>query len=54
MQYALTIIHDIDTFNDLIDAAIQINYVNFTLNKAEAKSLESQFSGKVSSRKASI
>jgi hypothetical protein len=48
VQRALAISRDIDRFEDLVDAAVQIDHVNFTLAKAEAKA-ESKSSGKPSS-----
>jgi len=37
VQRALALVRNIDTFEELVDAAIQIDHVNFTLAKAEAK-----------------
>ena len=37
VQCALTIVHDIDTFEELVDAAVQIDHVNFALAKADSK-----------------
>lgn len=37
VQRALALVRDIDTFDDLVDAAVQIDHVNFTLAKAESK-----------------
>jgi len=48
VQRALAISRDIDRFEELVDAAVQIDHVNFTLAKAEAKA-ESKSSGKSSS-----
>ena len=50
VQRALAISRDIDRFEDLVDAAVQIDHVNFTLAKAEAKA-ESKSSGKSSQGK---
>ena len=37
VQHTLTLIHDIDLFEDLIETAVQIDHINFTLTKADAK-----------------
>ena len=37
VQRALALVRNIDTFEELVDAVIQIDHVNFTLAKAEAK-----------------
>jgi len=37
VQRALALVRNIDTFEELVDAAVQIDHVNFTLAKAEAK-----------------
>src|SRR5271170_2380780 len=37
VQSALALVRDIDTFEELVDAAVQIDHVNFTLAKAESK-----------------
>lgn len=45
VQRALALVRDIDSFEDLVDAAIQIDHVNYTLAKAESKA-ESKAAGK--------
>src|SRR5271170_1556489 len=37
VQRALALVRDIDTFEELVDAAVQIDHVNFALAKAESK-----------------
>jgi hypothetical protein len=48
VQRALALVRDIEDFEDLVDAAVQIDHVNFTLAKADAKT-DSKPSGKPSS-----
>jgi len=43
VQRALALVRNIDTFKELVDAAIQIDHVNFTLAKAEAKADSKSF-----------
>jgi hypothetical protein len=50
VQRALVLIHNIDSFEELVDAAVQIDHVNFTLAKTEAKA-ESKSYGKLGSGK---
>ena len=37
VQRALALVRNIDTFEELVDSVVQIDHVNFTLAKAEAK-----------------
>jgi hypothetical protein len=37
VQRALALVRDIDTFEELVDAAVQIDHVNFALAKADSK-----------------
>ena len=48
VQRALAFVRDIDTFDDLVDAAVQIDHTNFTLNK-ELKTSTTNSSTKPSS-----
>jgi hypothetical protein len=50
VQRALAIARDADTFEELVNSAVQIDHVNYTLAKAEAK-VESKSSGKSGSGK---
>src|SRR5271170_4033138 len=45
VQRSLALVRDIEDFEDLVDAAVQIDHVNFTLAKADAKA-DSKSSGK--------
>ena len=42
VQRNLALVRNIDTFEELVDAAVQIDHVNFTLAKAEAKASDSK------------
>src|SRR5277367_137387 len=44
VQRALALVRDIDTFEELVDAAVQIDHINFTLAKADSKSSANKLS----------
>src|SRR5277367_1305819 len=44
VQRALALVRDIDTFEELVDAAVQIDHINFALAKAESKPSANKYS----------